>query len=540
MDSNALNKILGVAIGSLLVFLLLGFFSRQIYYGMGDHGHEQVLAFALDTGEDEQEAAEEEAAPVSLAALVADADVEAGAQVWNQCRACHKIEDGANGVGPHLWNVMGREIASVEGFNYSDALSSKEGVWELENMSAWLENPSEWAPGTSMGYAGLSDPADRVNVIAYINAQSGEQVDLAALAPEEPPAEAEAAAETGGGDGAAEAGGGEDMASAAASGGGEDGGGQYAALLANASAENGAKVWNQCRACHKLEDGVNGVGPHLYGVVGREIASVGDYSYSDALSSKEGVWDLDTLMRWLGAPGEFAPGNKMGYALTDEQDRIDVITYMNEEGPEPIELGAAGGDGGTQQAAADESATDTAAAGEAAGDAAGGDDTAAAEETAGADDQAASGEASGSGDQAAADTGGDGSEMAAADATADAPSGGDGPWAAELAAADAEAGQKVFNRCRACHKVEDGANGVGPHLHDVIGREIAGVDGYSYSDALASIDGVWDLETMMTWLEKPGEFAPGNKMGFALRDAQDRVNVITYLNEVDGSPAPLQ
>jgi cytochrome c2 len=285
---------------------------------------------------------------------------------------------------------------------------------------------------------------------------------------------------------------------------------------------------------------VNGVGPHLYGVVGREIASVEAYSYSDALSSKEGVWDLDTLMRWLGAPGEFAPGNKMGYALTDEQDRIDVITYMNEEGPEPIELGAAGGDGGSQQAAAGDGGTDTASADDGSSDASGGDDTAAADEAAGSDDQAASGEASGSGDQAAADTGGDGTEMAAADATAEGPSGGDGPWAAELAAADAEAGKKVFNRCRACHKVEDGVNGVGPHLHDVIGREIAGVDGYSYSDALASIDGVWDLETMMNWLEKPGEFAPGNKMGFALRDAQDRVNVITYLNEVDGSPEPLQ
>jgi len=84
---------------------------------------------------------------------------------------------------------------------------------------------------------------------------------------------------------------------------------------------------------------VNGVGPHLYNVVGREIASVEDYSYSDALSAKEGDWTLDNLMAWLGNPGEFAPGNKMGYALRDEQDRINVITYLNEAdgSPEPLE-----------------------------------------------------------------------------------------------------------------------------------------------------------------------------------------------------------
>jgi cytochrome c2 len=83
-------------------------------------------------------------------------------------------------------------------------------------------------------------------------------------------------------------------------------------------------------------------------------------------------------------------------------------------------------------------------------------------------------------------------------------------------------------------------NGVGPHLVGVVGREIAGLGSYSYSDALASKDWVWNLENLMAWLENPGEFAAGNKMGYALRDAQQRIDVITYLNEADGSPEPLQ
>jgi Cytochrome c2 len=83
-------------------------------------------------------------------------------------------------------------------------------------------------------------------------------------------------------------------------------------------------------------------------------------------------------------------------------------------------------------------------------------------------------------------------------------------------------------------------NSVGTHLLVDIGGEIAGVDGDSFSDAKASHDGVRDLETMMNWLEKPGEFAPPNKKGFALRSAQGRVFVIADPCEADGSRAPVQ
>ena len=509
MGSITFNQVAGAALGALLVFLLLGFGSDLIYHGVGGHGDDEVLAFALDTGdEDAAQPAEDAPAEVSLAALVAEADIDAGATVYNQCKACHKIEDGANGVGPHLWGVVGREIAAVDGFAYSDALKAKDGVWDLETLSAWLENPADWAPGTTMGYAGLADAADRVNVVAYMNAQGDDPVDLAAMAPEAPvEAEAEAEAETA----AAETTVADDTAAAestetAAA----EAGGSYDALLANASAENGETVFNQCKACHKIEDGVNGVGPHLWGVVGREIAAVEDYSYSDSLAGMDGVWDLDTLMAWLEDPNKFAPGNKMMMAYPDAQDRIDVITYMNEADGTPIDLGAAPGEADTEAAAAmpAEGAEET--------------ETAAADPA--GDSEAAAGE-DGAQDTAAPE------EQAAAGGSA---------YADLLAQADAEAGKKVFNQCRACHKVEDGANGVGPHLHAVVGREIASVDAYSYSDALASMDGVWDLETLMAWLENPNKFAAGNKMMMAYPDAQDRINVITWLNEVNGDPQPLE
>lgn len=98
-----------------------------------------------------------------------------------------------------------------------------------------------------------------------------------------------------------------------------------------------------------------------------------------------------------------------------------------------------------------------------------------------------------------------------------------------VAAADAGAGEGVFRRCAACHKV-DGSDGVGPHLNGVVGREIAAVDGFGYSAALDGLDGVWDETALYGFLENPKGWAPGTAMAFAgLSDSEDRANVIAYL-----------
>ena len=81
---------------------------------------------------------------------------------------CIMQEDGANAVGPHLFAVVDRDIASVAGFGYSGALSNAEGAWTVENLSAFLESPKGFAPGTTMGFSGLKKLKDRANVIAYL------------------------------------------------------------------------------------------------------------------------------------------------------------------------------------------------------------------------------------------------------------------------------------------------------------------------------------------------------------------------------------
>ena len=99
-----------------------------------------------------------------------------------------------------------------------------------------------------------------------------------------------------------------------------------------------------------------------------------------------------------------------------------------------------------------------------------------------------------------------------------------------LASADPAAGEKVFGKCKACHKV-DGSNGTGPHLNGVINRAKASVSDFGYSEALLAMAAdSWTPENMNGFLENPKGYAPGTKMSFAgLPKVEDRANVVAYL-----------
>lgn len=111
-------------------------------------------------------------------------------------------------------------------------------------------------------------------------------------------------------------------------------------------------------------------------------------------------------------------------------------------------------------------------------------------------------------------------------AAADAPD-----FATLLASADASAGEAVFKKCAACHKV-DGGNGVGPHLNGVVGRNHASVPDFAYSEAnLAKSAEPWTPEAINAFIENPKGYMPGTKMAFAgLAKPTDRANVIAYLS----------
>ncbi|MDZ4393571.1 cytochrome c family protein [Cypionkella sp.] len=106
------------------------------------------------------------------------------------------------------------------------------------------------------------------------------------------------------------------------------------------------------------------------------------------------------------------------------------------------------------------------------------------------------------------------------------------PFAEIYAAADAVAGEKVFKKCAACHKM-DGSNGTGPHLNGVVGRARGSLADFGYSDGMKSVNAPWTPEALDVFLLNPKADVKGTKMGFAgLPKVKDRADVIAYLASV--------
>ncbi|RDE05940.1 c-type cytochrome [Sphingomonas aracearum] len=131
------------------------------------------------------------AAEVPIGTLMASADPAKGGDVFKKCAACHTVnQGGANGIGPNLYATVGEAIAEGKGgFAFSDALKAHGGKWGFDELNAWLTNPRKFAPGTKMTFAGLSNPKDRADVIAYLNSQGSNLPLPAAPAPGSLPAD---------------------------------------------------------------------------------------------------------------------------------------------------------------------------------------------------------------------------------------------------------------------------------------------------------------------------------------------------------------
>jgi cytochrome c len=113
------------------------------------------------------------AAGLALAPLGAQAqDLEAGQRVFNQCRACHTVNQGGrNGVGPNLHGVFGRAAGAVEGFRYSARMRERAAgglVWTEENLAAYIADPKAVVPGGSMSFVGLRQAEQRANLLAWL------------------------------------------------------------------------------------------------------------------------------------------------------------------------------------------------------------------------------------------------------------------------------------------------------------------------------------------------------------------------------------
>ncbi len=273
---------------------------------------------------------EEKAAPTpgsDLPALLAKAEAAKGETDAAVCKACHSFDKGQpSPIGPNLHDVVGRKIASVEGFNYTPALKAHVGeVWSYENLNHWLTNPQAFASGTSMAFPGLPDAQQRADVLLFLRSKTDNPPPLPEVVAAAPAAETAKPAEGAGKPGGEPAPGGEILPA-----------------LAKADPKKGESDVALCKVCHSFEKGApSPIGPNLYGVVGRKIASLESFSYSPALKGKatEGNWTFEHLDLWLTNPQAFASGTVMAFpGLPDLATRADVIAFLRTKSDNPVPL----------------------------------------------------------------------------------------------------------------------------------------------------------------------------------------------------------
>jgi cytochrome c len=129
--------------------------------------------------------AEKAALLASYPAPYAQANLANGEAKFGLCRSCHTITPGgSNMTGPNLHGVFGRKAASVAGYKYSEALKAAGWSWDAARLDQWLAEPRTFLPGTKMAFAGVKNPDDRRDIVAYLMVETGHKVE--AVSPGQP------------------------------------------------------------------------------------------------------------------------------------------------------------------------------------------------------------------------------------------------------------------------------------------------------------------------------------------------------------------
>jgi cytochrome c len=167
-------KIAGAVLLAGVIAMVCGLASEGLY-GSSEHGHgkEAKRGFTIAGAETASEGGAPAAAeaPVDIAPFMAKADAAAGQNIVKKCTSCHTFDKGGkNGVGPNQWGLVGNHFGHEATYSYSPAIAAlKDKKWGPQELSEFLHNPKKFIPGNKMSFAGIKDPQERANLIAYLS-----------------------------------------------------------------------------------------------------------------------------------------------------------------------------------------------------------------------------------------------------------------------------------------------------------------------------------------------------------------------------------
>ena len=173
MDSFELNKIIAAVLMTALLVIGINKLADTIFHvkkpiqsAYKVEGVE-LASTARDTTKIQ------EVVQLDIKEILALGDLAHGEKVFKKCSACHIVaKGGKNLIGPALYGVVGRPVASIDGYSYSKALKAHQKNWSFEELNAFLLKPKSYIKGTKMAYAGLRKDKDRASVILYLNSKS--------------------------------------------------------------------------------------------------------------------------------------------------------------------------------------------------------------------------------------------------------------------------------------------------------------------------------------------------------------------------------
>ncbi|MES2895059.1 MAG: cytochrome c family protein [Pseudomonadota bacterium] len=171
MSDLTFNKVAGAVLATGLAIVGL----REISTGVFAAHELEKPGYAIAVVEDTGGGGATAEAPIDWGTVLPTADVKAGEAVFAKCKSCHTIEAGGpNGTGPNLHGVLGKKPGAHAGFAYSAGMvehGAAVGTWQFADLSEFLKAPQKHIAGTKMTFVGLKKPEERINLIAYLNAQ---------------------------------------------------------------------------------------------------------------------------------------------------------------------------------------------------------------------------------------------------------------------------------------------------------------------------------------------------------------------------------